>query len=325
MASGPALGAISSVAAASALLALHGPAAAHGFVGERFFPATLATDDPFVADELSAPTVSSRKMPAAGDEPATPETEYSFEFSKRITPRLGLSLEDAYQVKNPSDGPKVSGWSNAELGLTYQFFTDEASEAVASASLGWEIERTGTDRVGADPFSTLTPSIQAGKGFGNLPDTLAWLRPLAVTGIVRVAIPLRAKTRTATFDPGSGSLDVEIERHPDVLQWGGSVQYSLPYLQANVRDLGLPEAVGRVIPLVEFVMETPLNRGEAGHTTGTINPGFVWVGQKVQFGVEMEIPVNDRSGHWLGFVAQLHFYLDDLFPTTLGRPLVEWR
>ena len=30
---------------------------AHGFAGSRFFPATIATDDPFVADELALPTI----------------------------------------------------------------------------------------------------------------------------------------------------------------------------------------------------------------------------------------------------------------------------
>jgi hypothetical protein len=34
---------------------------AHGFAGSRFFPATIVIDDPFVADELSLPTVSNRR------------------------------------------------------------------------------------------------------------------------------------------------------------------------------------------------------------------------------------------------------------------------
>ena len=54
-----------------------GAAAGHGLVGKRFFPATLTTEDPFVADELSLPTVSWRKMPASGDEPAATETAFS--------------------------------------------------------------------------------------------------------------------------------------------------------------------------------------------------------------------------------------------------------
>ena len=31
---------------------------AHGIVGERFFPATITTDDPFAADELALPTIT---------------------------------------------------------------------------------------------------------------------------------------------------------------------------------------------------------------------------------------------------------------------------
>src|ERR1700737_3677464 len=42
---------------------------AHCFVGARFLPATLATDDPCVADEMSLPTVSWSRtgaMPSRG-------------------------------------------------------------------------------------------------------------------------------------------------------------------------------------------------------------------------------------------------------------------
>ena len=45
------------VALATAIAALPmSNAFAHCFVGSRFFPATLATDDPCVADEMSLPT-----------------------------------------------------------------------------------------------------------------------------------------------------------------------------------------------------------------------------------------------------------------------------
>jgi len=38
-------------------------------------------------------------------------------------------------------------------------------------------------------------------------------------------------------------------------------------------------------------------------------------------GLEAIVPVNRRSGHGVGAVAQLHFFLDDIFPRTFGRPL----
>ena len=33
------------------------------------------------------------------------------------------------------------------------------------------------------------------------------------------------------------------------------------------------------------------------------------------------IPINRQSGTSVGVIAQLHLYLDDIFPNTIGRPL----
>src|SRR5438477_11471492 len=69
--------------AVAGLLCLGGSdALAHCFVGARFFPATLAIDDPCVADEISLPTVSIFKN---GDDPSAKELDVSGEYSKRIT------------------------------------------------------------------------------------------------------------------------------------------------------------------------------------------------------------------------------------------------
>ena len=34
------------------------------------------------------------------------------------------------------------------------------------------------------------------------------------------------------------------------------------------------------------------------------------------------IPVNRASGTGVGFLGQLHLYLDDMFPQTIGQPLL---
>ncbi len=68
-------------------------------------------------------------------------------------------------------------------------------------------------------------------------------------------------------------------------------------------------------------MLTALDRGASG-TTGTVNPGLIWAGRYAQLAVEAVIPANNRSGDRVGAIAQLHFFLDDLFPTTIGRPIV---
>ena len=52
-----------------------------------------------------------------------------------------------------------------------------------------------------------------------------------------------------------------------------------------------------------------------------IQPGVIWVGNYFQVGVEALVPINRASGSGVGVVAQLHLYLDDMFPKTIGRPL----
>ena len=286
----------------------------------RFFPATLSTDDPFVSDELSLPTVSTIRTPEDG---GTRETDISVDISKRITPNFAIEIGDSFTALNPHDGPAVNGFGNLELGGKYQFLKNGEHEAIVSIGLGVEVGGTGLRSVGADSFSTWTPGIFFGKGFGDLPTAVRFLKPFALTGQVGIAIPTSASTRSVTVDAQTGEQQIDVERHPDVLEWGFALEYSLIYLQSQVQDLHLRAPLDRLIPLVEFALETPLNRGEEGQTTGTINPGIIWAGKYFQVGVEAVVPINERTGNNVGVIAQLHFFLDDLFPHSVGRPLFE--
>ena len=291
---------------------------AHGFAGARFFPATLSTDDPFVSDELSLPTVSTIRTPENG---GTRETDISVDISKRITPEFAIEIGDTFTALNPHEGRAANGFGNLESSGKYQLLKNGEHEAIVSIGLGVEVGGTGGRSVGADSFSTWTPGIFFGKGFGDLPDELRFLKPFALTGLVGMAIPTSASTRSVTVDVQTGERDIEIERHPNVLEWGFALEYSLIYLQSQVQDMHLRAPLDRLIPLVEFALESPLNRGAEGQTTGTINPGIIWAGKYFQVGVEAIVPINERTGNNVGVIAQLHFFVDDLFPHSLGRPL----
>jgi hypothetical protein len=307
---------------AAAACVLPGPAGAHGFVGQRFFPATLATDDPFVADELSFPTLSSVRSNATDDAPGGHQTSAAIDFSKRITTNLGLSVGTAWNRFRFPDQAAVTGHDNVELGLKYQFWRDEAHEALASAGVSWEVGGSGSRSIGADRFNTYTPTVFFGKGFGDLGPGQEMLRPLAVTGTLGIAIPDRSGTTTTGVDPDSGLPVSQTEQHPHVLQVGFALMYSLPYLQSAVKDVGLGAPWNRMIPLVEFQAAKPLDRVDDRRWTGTVNPGVLWAGRYVQLGLEAVVPINHASGRGVGVLAQLHFFLDDLFPTTFGRPLL---
>jgi hypothetical protein len=295
---------------------------AHEIVGNRFFPATLSIDDPGVNDELSLPTVDSFKT---GDVPPVRQRDISGEFSKRITEDFAVSFGSTYTFLGPIDptAPGANGFQNLETTFKYRVFKNPEHEFVMSVGLTVEWGGTGAESVGADPFNTYTPTIYFGKGLGDLPDTLSWLRPVAITGQVGYAIPARSSTTTFAIDADTGEPTADTEFHPKVLHWGGTIQYSMPYLKSAVMDLGLPDFINHLIPLVEANLQTPVaNTLTSGRvTTGTINPGVIWVGNTFQVGVEALIPINRQSGTNVGVIAQLHLYLDDIDPRGIGKPI----
>jgi len=287
------------------------------------FPATLGIDDPGVNDELAFPTVDSFRT---GDDPSFRQRDISGEFSKRITEDFAIAVSPTYSfLKAPGglNGMGASGFQNWETTFKYRVYKNPEHEFVMSVGLSAEWGGSGVASVGADPFNTYTPTVYFGKGFGDLPDTLSWVRPVAITGQVGYAIPGRNSTTTFGIDPDSGDPTVDTEFHPRVLNWGATIQYSMPYLKSAVVDLGLPEFINHLIPLVEANLQTPVaNTLTSGtQTTGTINPGVIWVGNTFQVGIEALIPINRQSGTNVGVIAQLHFYLDDIDPHGIGKPI----
>ncbi|MEH2570333.1 hypothetical protein [Bradyrhizobium sp. AZCC 2289] len=297
--------------------------AAHEIVGNRFFPATLGIDDPGVNDELSIPTVANFHT---GDDPSFRQRDISGEFSKRITEAFAVSFGSAFSSFKPPGGPTgmgASGFQNFETTFKYRVFRDPVHEFVMSVGVNIEWGGAGADSVGAESFNHYTPTVYFGKGFGDLPDTLSWIRPVAITGQVGYSIPARNFTTTFGIDPDTGDPTVDTEFHPRVLNWGGTIQYSMPYLKSAVVDLGLPDFVNHLIPLVEATLQTPVSNTltSGTMTTGTINPGVIWVGNTFQIAVEALIPINRQSGTNVGVIAQLHLYLDDIDPRGIGKPI----
>ncbi len=230
-------------------LAAAAAAGAHGFVGDRFFPPTITSDDPFAVDELALPTVTAFNTPA---EPGTPESrtfDFGFEFDKEIFPHLAIGVSDDYLAQTGHGGPSAHGWGNVALSAKYELLHDDAHEFILSVGVGGTIGHSGNVQT-ADAFSSVEPTLYYGKGFGDLPGSVDLLRPLAVTGTL-------------------GQSFATVAAEPNALDWAFALEYSLPYLQAEVRDVGLPHPLGDLIPVCEFTFSTQENRArprpDAGH------------------------------------------------------------
>lgn len=285
------------VVAGAMLFAMNSAAQAHGFAGQRFFPATVLTDDPFVADEGSLPTLTSN--PTASD--GSQEFDVGADVAKRITSKLGFTLRTGWAHVQPVGAPATTDWAGLISGLQYQLFVNDPRESIGLVGL------TTSWAGGRRNFTTLTPTFDFGKGLGELPASLKFLRPLAVTGNLSFDFP------TQTESAGTPN--------PNNFNYGFAIEYSLPYLQCCVKDVGLRHPLSQLIPLVEMAFSTPVNRNAGLGTTGTIQPGVIFSGKNFQLSAEAIIPANGASGHGLGALVQLHFYLDDLFPHSFGQPI----
>ena len=286
-------------AALCALLFCATAAKAHGILGDRFFPPTIATDDPFAVDEFAFPTVSWLKNAGA---PSNHEIDAGFEFDKEIFPRFAMGVSDTFIWQKPHAAPSIYGWDNLTLTAKYELWENAEREAIFSIGLESDLGGTGSRAIGRDSFTTFAPAFFFGKGFGDLPDSLSLLQPFALTGKFDNSFP--------TSGRGANAFD-----------WGFALEYSLPYLQSHVRDIGLRGPFKDMIPLVEFAMSTQENRPGRGTTTGTINPGVLYENSYFQLGAEANIPINHASGSHVGVTIQMWIYIDDLFPRTFGHPL----
>ena len=121
---------------------------AHGFAGKRFFPATLVIEDPFVADELSLPTIAYRKLPGSGDEPATNETDFAVDMSKRVTEKcdiwFGLQFWSSLPVQRSLlEGLAVKPWHNRHQQIPGRAIVALACHAMVGNVFTYTQERLG--------------------------------------------------------------------------------------------------------------------------------------------------------------------------------------
>lgn len=280
-------------AASAALIAL-GPVAvhAHAIAGQRLLPSTLNFDDPGIGAEL--PFVFSHI-----NVDGTEQNVLSASFTKPITPGFSLVASTDYQSLVPGGMSALRGFDNFAVGGAWQLYVNGPSESIGSFSITDSIAHTGSLAIGSD-YSTWSPEFDFGQGFGNV--SANWLKPAAVSGAIGIDFPSQ---------PGV----------PRTLDWAFSLQYSIPYLQDFVKYAGIKAPFNNMIPIIEFPMQTCMDNGCRGQTTGYIAPGVIWLGHYFQWGVEFPIPINHRTGNSVGIMVGFDFYLDDLAPHTIGAPI----
>ncbi len=74
---------------------------------------------------------------------------------------------------------------------------------------------------------------------------------------------------------------------------------------------------------MEVTWSSPAGSPSTQGTTWTVAPGVIYLAQWGEVGVEALIPANKAAGRNVGAAVPVHFFFDDLFPTSLGKPIFQ--
>jgi len=219
-------------------LGCHHGALAYTASGDRNFPATLILPQVAPGDEFYL-NYNMLPLSSHGAGTASRVSNFSATYGKTITDNFGIFLEETYTGVGIEGGGTQRGWQNLDGSLRYLAVNNLDHEFILSLGLDRETGGTGATRVGASPSGATTPQLYLAKGLGDL--DIGYLRPLAVTTYSGVTIADKAP-------------------RPDVLNTGFTVEYSIPYLQAKVESLDLPDLVRKLTPMTEVLITSPVGR-----------------------------------------------------------------
>ena len=262
-------------------------AIAHGIAGDRYFPPTISIDDPYAADEVHA--VVGKTPGLAGNSDSANAAKFLLTgASIEPFPGFGIAIDGAYRNPNSNLTPQANGFDNLYYTVKKELMINDEHEFAATVGMSGQIGGTGGP--GAINYTTYAPTLFYAKGFGDLPDSMSFLKPFAVTGVLGYQLPTD-------------------QTQPKALNWGFTLQYSFMYLNEHVQSTGWGEPFNHMIAVVEFPLQTCLTGFCSGQVTGSVNPGLVWVGPGFNLSVEAVLPINNQSGQGVGALFQIHKFL----------------
>lgn len=278
---------------------------AHGIVGDYMFLEPLIADDANPKNEFDIlkpfwyRTADGR--------------EFGLEFSLEkvfLKDRNGNNLVSVefggeWDALSPKDGPYLTGFNDFEMLPKIAIYTNPEHEMRFSMAAKIVLP-TGNPSVQDQNHTQLGPEFLWAKGFGDIPNRpyLKFLRPFGFQGDVG-------------YTPALGGAPYH-ELFADNV-----VEYSLPYLSNNVKDIGLRWPLRNLFLFTEFNYDQLLT-GPPGETFPDVRatPGIAFVGRYLQISLATQVPLNSATvpADHAAVLGLLDLYLDDIFPQTSWAP-----
>ena len=154
---------------------------------------------------------------------------------------------------------------------------------------------------------------------------VGFLRPFAITGQFSYSIADKGLKATPVIDPDTGLTSLQFNNGNSNQWFGGiSLQLQHPLSAIPSEEFGTAGIHRAATPLIEITWSSPATSPSTQGTTWIAAPGVIYSAPWYQVGIEALIPLNKAAGTNVGVIAQFHVFFDDLFPNTLGKPVVDW-
>ncbi|MFZ0677201.1 hypothetical protein [Candidatus Binatus sp.] len=227
----------------------------------------------------------------------------SLYLEKTISSDASFSLFVGYQrLEQEGEDEAISGFSNLGLGYKHLLLALPANEFILTINPTLELP-VGDSRV-SETHPRAGSDVLFQKGFGDLPESLAILRPAGIEG-------------DAGFDSKvTGARD-------DLLDADLELEYSLGYLDANVAPGLVPTLIRNLTPHLDFNYAQYLSaHNNSSAPDLELTPAIAWMNDTFEINLGAQIALNRASSGTgaVAFVWLLGVSYDQLLPALGWTP-----
>jgi hypothetical protein len=280
-------------------LLVDSPVFAHGVVGDYVFLEPIVTQDPTPANELDILQPSWVKSSDADSYSVGFSLEKILWSDDQDTPRVSVGASSSWLHVSRFDEGSKEGFGDLTLFAKYAVYYSLAHEFMVTLGAQLEIP-AGDTSVEGQSHTSLGPELLWEKGFGDLPNRFftKYIRPFGIQSDFGYVPALGGHTSHHMF------ADAVIE-------------YSIPYLSNNVKDIGLPELL-RNLFLFNEINYDQLITGPSSETFPTLiaTPGVAYVSYHFELALATQFALNNasRPGNHAAVLGLLDIFYDSIFP-----------
>jgi hypothetical protein len=274
-------------------------ASAHGVVGDYVFLEPLITEDPTPANELDILQPSWVRSNDANNYSIGFSMEKILYIDDQYMPRFSVGGGSGWNHVSPFVGHSTQGFDNLELFGKYAFYYSLQHEFMLTIEAQLQLP-TGNKDIESQNHTSLGPAFLWEKGMGDLPNwsALKYFRPFGIQSDVGYLPALGGHTSHDMF------ADAVVE-------------YSLPYLSNNVRDIGLRWPL-RNLYLFNEINYDQLITGPPGQTFPTLlaTPGLAYLSYHFELALGTQFALNNASipGTHAAVLGLLDIFYDSIIP-----------